>query len=131
MKACPEFLKKMPELCGAGVNAARHSRVIELIFADEQVQSGKVFAENDDDKVNPDNRIAVLFEFPGNQNKKELCRDIVLRSALQHRLEAHGDMEYTDVIPSLTKTIDERLIMPENVAIAEAIAVETMSFWAN
>lgn len=130
VKTCPSFLKDMPRLCGAGQNAHRYGRAIELIF-DAEARGDADFSENSIDLDDPANRIEVLFAFPGDEKKKQLCRDIVTHMMLKHHVEDHSRDIAEESVMSLESSIDERLAEPENAEIKAAVAAAPRSWWAN
>ena len=121
----------MPELCEAGENSKRIARMIELAFLDEQTDETGVFAQNEYDKINIDNRTEVLFGFKGNEKKKDLCRDIVTLEVVKHRIEKHGD-DLGSVKEILEANIANKALLPENEDIMLASSqISPMGFWTD
>jgi hypothetical protein len=93
------FIKQIPMLCGA-TNAARRGHDFEVIFhAELDEGESSVYARNEDDEKNPENRFYLLFEMPvpaDMDDKKMYCIKLILITAIAHLEVKYGIYQFGD-----------------------------------
>jgi len=92
-----DFLIAIPGLCGAK-NADRWAEIIGHIY-DIELVGGSPFDKNDQDAVDPDNRMECAFAFvAGDEGAKEQCKRLVRCIMFTHALDEHGDKSIAPLI---------------------------------
>jgi hypothetical protein len=124
-----KFLSQIPFLCEAK-NAARWSRLIELQYDDELENENSVFALNEDDMLEPSNRMETAFGFSGNIEKNNHCKTIVELLMLLHYKNNHNVAVYDNRIKELMFFIEEtEKNYPEIYTMAPSSELSAMSWW--
>lgn len=125
-----DFFVKIPYLCDAK-NAARWSRVNELVFNDELARPG-AFARNDDDKHDAFNRMEVAFAFTGDEAKKEQCHALLRIAELSHYKAEHGALDEKEALwldSLVVSAVEAEADFPEIAAIMTVDQALATSAW--
>lgn len=117
-----DFFKKIPELCKAK-DADRWSWIIDAVYRAE-LNGCTPFDKNDNDKDDPDNRIAIMFAFNAkNDGAKDQCNRLAKLILLNHYINEHGDTTLNDRVESLYLAALEA--EPQYPEIASVMSVES------
>jgi hypothetical protein len=101
-----EFFVQLPYLCGA-MNAARCSRRNALIWDDESNDKESVFARNEEDLLEPFNRISLAYDFIGDMDTMDYCTDLgelILLSYYQNKYNENHSKRIEELWASLSES---------------------------
>lgn len=122
-----DFLFAIPALCGAK-NPSRYSRVIQLVFDDEIKNADSPFKRNAEDVNDPENRMAVLFGFDGDEGAIDQCKRLVRIMELSHYKKHHGENVVDELEKLITASVENESDYPqikEALTVDEAVSAET------
>lgn len=123
-----DFFKKIPELCGAK-DADRWAWVIDAVY-NAELNGNTPFNKNDNDRAEPENRIAIMFAFKEkNDGAKDQCNRLAKLILLNHYINEHGDTTLNDRVESLYLAALEAEPQYPEIASVMSVELATSAGW--